>query len=174
MQKLTLALVVLVSLVVLGCGPAAAITTTVAPKAGAIDAASAAAAAVVRAPMRGGMGDHSVFYVNVRLEVLTGPVYAGWCSGFGGPFSAEFKKASGRAPSKGLVDAAAATTWDVTLRGIFPGIGDKELQKLLADPTDPRWSVWQKEVPNQGRRILDVTTKLKVKVNQYPELSYEE
>ena len=155
----------------IGCGPVTA--TAPAPKTGAIDAA-AAAAAVVQAPMRGGMGDHGVFYIGVRLEVLTGPVYDGWCSGFAGPFSAEFKKTSGRAPSKGLVDAAAATTWDVTLKGVFPGLGDKELQKLLNDPADPRWSVWQKEVPNQGRRILDATTKLKVKVNQYPELAYEE
>ena len=158
-----------------GCGPVTA-TTTSAPKAvGAIDAAAAAAAKVVQAPMRGGMGDHSVFYAGVRLEVLTGPVYAGWCDGFSGPFAREFKKTSGgRNPSKGLLDAAAAVTWDVTLRGIFPGLGDKELQRLLEDPTDPRWLTWQKEVPNQGRRILDAVTKLKVKVNQYPELSYSE
>jgi hypothetical protein len=120
------------------------------------------------------MGDHGVFYAGVRLEVLTGPVYDGWCSGFTGPFSAEFKKTSGRAPSKGLVDAAAAVTWDTTLKGIFPGLGDKELQKLLSDPTDPRWVEWQKKVPEQGRRILDATIKLKTKVNQYPELAYEE
>ena len=167
-------LVVLVSLALCGAACGAATTTAPAPKAGAIDAAAAAAASVVQAPMRGNIGDHGVFYVGVRLEVLTGPVYAGWCDGFSGPFTAEFKKSSGRSPSKGLIAAAAAVTWDVTLRGVFPGMGEKELQKLLADPTDPRWSVWQKEVPNQGRRILDAVTKLKVKVNQYPELSYEE
>jgi hypothetical protein len=169
-QKITT--LVLISLVV-GCGPVTA-TTAPAQKAGAIDAAAAAAAAVVQAPMRGGMGDHGVFYAGVRLEVLVGPVYDGWCSGFAGPFAAEFKKSSGRAPSKGLTAAAAATTWDVTLRGIFPGLGEKELQKLLQDPTDPRWVEWQKKVPEQGRRILDSITKLKVKVTQFPELAYEE
>jgi len=172
-QKIT-TLVLSAAIVVFGtaCGGTAA--TTSAPKAGAIDAASQAAAAVIAAPMRGGMGDHSIFYAGVRLEVLTGPVYEGWCTGFSGPFAAEFKKTSGRAPSKGLVAAAAAVTWDTTLKGIFPGLGDKELQKLLNDPNDPRWTVWQKEVPNQGRRILDAVGKIKNKVNQYPELSYSE
>ena len=172
MRKITT--LVLSAIVIFGTACGKTTATTPAQKAGAIDAASAAAAAVVAAPMRGGMGDHGVFYTGVRLEVLTGPVYAGWCDGFGGPFSREFKKSSGRSPSKGLVDAAAAATWDTTLKGIFPGLGEKELQKLLADPTDPRWVEWQKKVPDQGRRILDAVTKLKVKVNQYPELAYEE
>lgn len=162
----------MVSVTACGAAPTAAAPTAAPPK-GAIDAA-AAAAAVVRAPMRGVMGDHGVFYEGVRLEALTGPVYAGWCSGFGGPFAVEFKKTSGRAPSKGLIDAAAAAAWDVTLKGIFPGLGDRELQKLLADPTDPRWVEWQKKVPDQGRRILDAMVKLKVKVARYPEISYEE
>ena len=168
MQKLIWALVVVA--VALGNAVCGAPPTTTKPKA--IDAA---AAAVVVTPMRMKLGDdHGVFYIGVRLEVLTGPVYDGWCSGFGGPFAVEFKKASGRAPSKGLLDAAAATTWDVTLKGVFPGLRDKELQKLLADPDDPRWKTWQKEIPNQERRILDAVTKLKGKVTQYPELSYEE
>ena len=167
MQKLIWALVVVA--VALGNVVCGAPPTSTTPKA--IDAA---AAAVVVTPMRVKLGEHGVFYIGVRLEVLTGPIYDGWCSGFGGPFAVEFKKASGRAPSKGLVDAAAATTWDVTLKGVFPGLGDKELQKLLADPDDPRWKTWQKEIPNQERRILDAVTKLKGKVTQYPELSYEE
>ena len=167
MQKLIWALVeVLVVLNGTACG---APPNTTAPKA--IDAA---AAAVVVTPMRVKLGDHGVFYIGVRLEVLAGPVYDGWCSGFADPFATEFKKSSGRAPSKGLLDAAAATAWDVTLKGVFPGLGDKELQKLLADPDDPRWLTWQKEIPNQKRRILDAVTKLKGKVTQYPELSYEE
>ena len=130
--------------------------------------------AVVVTPMRVKLGDHEVFYIGVRLEVLNGPVYDGWCSGFSGPFSTEFKKTSGRALSKGLLDAAAATAWDVTLKGVFPELGDKELQKLLNDPDDPRWKTWEKEVPNQNRRILDAMARIKVKITQYPELSYEE
>ncbi len=169
MQKLIWALVVVA--VALGNAVCGAPPNTTTPKA--IDAAAAAAAVVVT-PMRVKLGDHGVFYIGVRLEVLTGPVYDGWCSGFAGPFANEFKKSSGRAPSKGLLDAAAATAWDVTLKGVFPGLGDKELQKLLADSTDPRWKTWQKEIPNQELRILDAMTKLKGKVTQYPELSYEE
>jgi len=168
-QKLIWALVVVA--VALGNAVCGAPTTIAATTPKAIDAA---AAAVVVTPMRVRLGDHEVFYIGVRLEVLTGPIYDGWCSGFGGPFATEFKKSSGRAPSKGLLDAAAATAWDVTLKGVFPGLRDKELQKLLADSDDPRWKTWQKEIPNQERRILDAVTKLKGKVTQYPELSYEE
>ena len=167
MQKSIWALVVVA--VALGNAVCGSPPTTTKPKA--IDAA---AAAVVVTPMRMKLGDHGVFYIGVRLEVLTGPVYDGWCSGFGGPFATEFKKSSGRAPSKGLVDAAAATAWDITLTGVFPGLRDKELQKLLADSTDPRWKTWEKEVPKLSHRILEGLTRLKGKVTQFPELSYEE